>query len=119
MANHIGQEMGGVGGGQGAWLLVNYDWKGHLWLCRRGRLKGQWWFGSGQWEGLKSGVGWPASPKYAVREAIAVPELVPSPGRRWKGGARKGSWPYLGDTGNTKVRRGSPIVRTKRRGDVS
>ena len=91
MANQSGQVMGGVGGIQGAWVPVNWDRKDHLWLCRRGRLKGQWWFGSGQWEGLKSGVGWPASPKYAVREAIAVPELVPSPGRRWKGGARKGS----------------------------
>ena len=25
------------------------DWKDHLWLCRRGTLKGQWWFGSGMW----------------------------------------------------------------------
>ena len=59
VANPSGQEMGGVGGGQGAWEPVNWDWKGKLWLCRRGRLKGQWWFGSGQWGGeLKSWVGW-------------------------------------------------------------
>ena len=42
VANPSGQEMGGVGGGQGAWEPVNWDWKGKLWLCRRGRLKGQW-----------------------------------------------------------------------------
>ena len=35
-------------GRKGAWVPVNWDWKGHLWLCRRGSLKGQWWFGSGQ-----------------------------------------------------------------------
>ena len=40
---------------------------------------------------LKKWVGWSASPKQAVREAVVVPELVSSPGRRWRGGVRKGS----------------------------
>ena len=30
MANQGGQEKGGVGGRQGAWVPVNWDWKGHL-----------------------------------------------------------------------------------------
>ena len=39
MVNQNGQEMGGVGEGQDVWVPVNWGWKGHLWLCRRGRLK--------------------------------------------------------------------------------
>ena len=83
MADQSEQVMGGVGGRQGAWVPVDWDWKGHLWLCRRGRLKGHVvvWVRSVGGE-LKSWVGWPASPKQVVREAVAVPELVSSPGRR-------------------------------------
>ena len=40
MANQNGQQMGGVGGRQGAWVPVNWNWKGHLQLCRRGRARG-------------------------------------------------------------------------------
>ena len=48
-----------------------------------------------------------------VKEAVAVPELMSSSGKRWRGGVCKGSGRYLVDTGNTKVPRGSSVVRKK------
>ena len=58
--------------------------------CGRRKLKGHRWFGSGQWGEAKKLGRWSASPKKGVREAVAVPEVVSSSGRRWMGGVRKG-----------------------------
>ena len=46
-ANQGGYEKGGVDGNIGARAPANRGWEGRPWLCRRRRLKGRWWFGSG------------------------------------------------------------------------
>ena len=67
VANQGGHEKGGVDGSIGARAPVTRE--GSPLLCRRGKLKGRWWFGSGPWGGsLRAGSGAITSGFVAVGE---------------------------------------------------